>query len=157
MDYSVFANILGFFAAFAAIATIISLAYAIFMIIVYWKIFKKAGRNGWESIIPIYNGYVMYDIAGKAKSFWIILAISVVQGLIGNTLISFIASIAIIVLCVKVYLALANKFGHSGAFAVGLILIPVVFFPILAFGSSQYINDDIASDTVINDENKSDI
>ena len=34
---------------------------------------------------------------------------------------------------------LARSFGLSGGFAAGLILLPYVFYPILAFGKSQYI------------------
>ncbi len=33
---------------------------------------------------------------------------------------------------------LAANFGKSGGFVVGLILLPIVFFPILAFGDAEY-------------------
>ena len=33
---------------------------------------------------------------------------------------------------------LANAFGKGGGFAAGVILLGFIFFPILAFGSSQY-------------------
>jgi hypothetical protein len=33
---------------------------------------------------------------------------------------------------------LAKCFGQSGAFAVGLILLSLIFYAILAFGSAQY-------------------
>ena len=36
---------------------------------------------------------------------------------------------------------LARSFGLSGGFAAGLILLPYVFYPILAFGKSQYVGE----------------
>lgn len=34
---------------------IVSLSIAIISIVALWRIFKKAGKPGWASIIPIYN------------------------------------------------------------------------------------------------------
>ena len=36
-----------------------------------WKMFEKAGRKGWESVIPIYDLYVIQKITGK-PTYWII-------------------------------------------------------------------------------------
>jgi hypothetical protein len=37
-----------------------------------------------------------------------------------------------------VWLELAQKFGKGFWFALGLVILPFIFFPILAFGKSQY-------------------
>ena len=37
-----------------------------------WKLFEKAGKPGWEAIIPIYNWYVMIKLSGR-PSWWIVL------------------------------------------------------------------------------------
>ena len=42
------------------------------------------------------------------------------------------------VMLILTYVALAEKFGKGGGFAVGLILLGIVFFPILGFGGAQY-------------------
>jgi uncharacterized protein DUF5684 len=42
------------------------------------------------------------------------------------------------VLFIIVAVDLAKSFGKGGGFAVGLILLPIIFFPILAFGSAAY-------------------
>ena len=39
---------------------------------------------------------------------------------------------------VSMMVDLAKSFGKGGGFAAGLILLGFIFFPILAFGSSQY-------------------
>ncbi len=43
-----------------------------------------------------------------------------------------------LVIGILVAIALAEKFGQGGGFAVGLILLPFVFYPLLAFGSAEY-------------------
>ena len=71
---------------------------------------------------PVYNLYVMLKIAGK-PGWWLIL---------------FFISIIDIIIEIVMYVGIANKFGKSGAFAVGIIFPPFIFFPILGFGSATY-------------------
>jgi hypothetical protein len=98
------------------------LAFMILMIAACWKIFTKAGQPGWASIIPIYNCYILCKIVGR-PGWWVILL-----------LIPFVNFIVGIILCID----LAKSFGKGVGFAIGLILLGVIFFPILGFGSAQY-------------------
>ena len=34
--------------------------------------------------------------------------------------------------------SLAERFGKGGGFGVGLLLLPIVFYPMLAFGDARY-------------------
>lgn len=46
----------------------------------YWKLFKKAGIDGWKALIPFYSEYVlMADIVGKPKWWFIYFLIPVVN------------------------------------------------------------------------------
>jgi hypothetical protein len=92
------------------------------MIAACWKIFTKAGQPGWASIIPIYNWYILCKIVGR-PGWWVILL-----------LIPFINFIIGIILCID----LAKSFGKGVGFGIGLILLGLIFFPILGFGSAQY-------------------
>jgi uncharacterized protein DUF5684 len=98
------------------------LAFMILMIAACWKIFTKAGQPGWAAIIPIYNWYILCKIVGR-PGWWVILL-----------LIPFINFIIGIILCID----LAKSFGKGVGFGIGLILLGVIFFPILGFGSAQY-------------------
>ena len=98
------------------------LAVTILMIAACWKIFTKAGQPGWAAIIPIYNWYILCKIVGR-PGWWVILL-----------LIPFINFIIGIILCID----LAKSFGKGVGFAIGLILLGIIFFPILGFGSAQY-------------------
>lgn len=50
---------------------VIILAIAVIQIIAMWKIFTKAGEQGWKSIIPIYNVVILFKISGLSP--WLIL------------------------------------------------------------------------------------
>lgn len=105
---------------------IIMLAVAVFSIVAMWKVFKKAGKNGWEAIIPIYNLVVLFQISGidPKKLFWFLLP--------------FIGQIIVFVYLIMAYIKLAKAFGKSSGFAAGLIFLNVVFMGILAFDDSVY-------------------
>ena len=113
----------GAIAAMGLFFWILSMALGVLKIVSLWKIFKKAGKPGWASIVPIYNIYIMCEIA--EKEWWYILLLCV----------PFVNIYAIIVL----YNGMAKKFGKGGGFVVGMILLPVVFFPMLAFGKDATI------------------
>ena len=113
----------GAIAAMGLFFWILSMALGILKIVSLWKIFKKAGKPGWASIVPIYNIYIMCEIA--EKEWWYILLLCV----------PFVNIYVMIVL----YNGMAKKFGKGGGFVVGMILLPVVFFPMLAFGKDATI------------------
>jgi hypothetical protein len=88
-----------------------------------WTIFTKAGQPGWAAIIPIYNMIVLLKIVGK-PTWWILLC------LIPGVNYVFI---------IWTYNMLSKSFGKEEGFTVGLILLGIVFFPILAFGDAKYL------------------
>jgi hypothetical protein len=99
------------------------LGFAIFILIVagFWKVFTKAGKPGWAAIIPIYNWIVLLDIAGRPIWWIILLFIPVV-----NIIIPIIVGIDI-----------AQVFGKSSGFGIGLGLLPMIFYPILGFSDAK--------------------
>jgi hypothetical protein len=99
---------------------IIDLVIIVLMIAALWKVFSKAGQPGWAAIIPIFNLVVWCKVAGRPL-WWVVLWF-------------ICAPIVYIILCIDT----AKMFGKGGGFAVGLILLPFIFFPILGFGSAQY-------------------
>lgn len=113
----------GAIAAMGLFFWILSMVLSILMIVSLWKIFKKTGKPGWASIIPIYNIYIMCEIA--EKEWWYVLL----------SFVPFANIYAMIVL----YNGMAKKFGKSGGFVAGMILLPVIFFPMLAFGKDATI------------------
>ena len=101
---------------------IVELALLVLIIAALWRIFTKAGQPGWAALIPFYNLYVLLQVAGK-PGWWLILMLIPLVNLV----------ILIITLS-----ALAAKFGKGVGFTIGLILLPIVFYPILGFGGAKY-------------------
>ena len=101
---------------------IVSLVILVVGIVAMWKIFTKAGKPGWHSIIPFLNMYDLVEISGY--NGWMFLL--------------FFVPIANIVIIILSYVGLAKKFGKSTGFAIGLIFLSIIFECILAFGDAEY-------------------
>lgn len=98
------------------------IAFLIFVMAGFWKVFQKAGYAGWECIVPIYNYYIMTKIADK-PGWWTILMC-----------IPYLNIIAFIV----VSIGISENFNKGAGFGVGLALLSFIFWPILGFGDAEY-------------------
>lgn len=121
-DYGSAASAVGVLAGFGIFMWIIGMAIGVFSIICMWKLFTKAGKPGWASIVPIYNMIVMIEIA-ELPMWYIAL---------------FFVPFANIYAMFKIYIEIAHKFGKSTGFGVGMIFLGVIFIPMLAFGKTEY-------------------
>lgn len=104
------------------IGFIFIIAIVAFYIYAGWRIFEKAGRPGWESLIPIYSAYVLMKIIGK-PGWWVFLLL--------------IPIVNFVILIIS-YIELAKVFGKGTGFGIGLIFLSFIFIPILAFGDATY-------------------
>jgi hypothetical protein len=87
-----------------------------------WMTFTKAGEPGWGVLIPIYNVYLMTQIA-KRPGWWVLLM--------------FIPFVNLIIQII-VAIGIAENFGKSAAFGIGLMFLPFIFYPIIGFGDAVY-------------------
>ncbi|HKI30421.1 MAG TPA: DUF5684 domain-containing protein [Gemmataceae bacterium] len=106
---------------FACVCPLVVLGVGLVAVIGMCKVFSKAGQPAWAALIPIYNNYVLCQIVKKPDWFiWTLIP------------------------CVNFYFGIvlifetAKAFGKEGGFAVGLLLLPLNFWPILGFGSAEY-------------------
>jgi Family of unknown function (DUF5684) len=111
-----------FFDVFTPAFFIFWLAIVIFLIAAQWKVFVKAGQPGWAAIIPIYNIYIMTKIAGKPGIWTLLCLLPIVN----------------IIFSIWLYNMISKSFGKDEGFTVGLVLLSIVFWPILGFGSAKY-------------------
>jgi len=90
-----------------------------------WMVYKKMGREGWESIVPFYNMYVLCEeLYGSGWKFLLLL-------------IPIYNIYFAVVLC----LDLARAFNKGAGYGLGLLFLHVVFLAILAFDSSIVYRD----------------
>jgi len=104
-------------------AIILICALAIFQIVAMWKVFIKAGQPGWAAIIPIYNIYIMTKIGGK-PGIWVLL---------------FFIPFVNFIFLIWLYNMISKSFGNDEGFTVGLVLLGIIFWAILGFGSAKYL------------------
>ena len=124
MDENQIAELLGSFEVlFGGVLLMCILGLAVIVIASMWMVFSKAGKPGWAAIVPIYNVIVLLEINGRPL-WWIFL---------------FLIPLVNIVFGVLLYLDLAKSFGQGVGFALGLLFLGFIFFPILGFGSARYL------------------
>lgn len=116
-------DFLAMFGAFMAALIIPILIVYVLLIVAQWKIFTKAGREGWKAIIPLYNMYVLTEISGQ--SGWLFL-------------LCFIPGVGALIWEILVAIKLAPAFGKDTGFAIGLIFLGPIFQMILGFGAAEY-------------------
>lgn len=105
------------------LGTWVWLPAAILCMVAMWLVFQKANQPGWASLIPFYSTLIYLRIVGKPW-WWLLLLL--IPGV--NLIISIIITHD-----------LAKVFDHDIWFTIGLIFVPWIFMPVLAFGKSVYV------------------
>lgn len=150
--------------AFEITVLYFALVSGILMVIVFWKLYKKAGYPGWKCLLPVYNIYNQFNIAWKPGRFFLFLfwfvmffvsisatltcinsyglvtATALQQDVIfGTAAFSVVCILAMILMSIRLLIHLATAFGRKKRFAWGLAFFPILFFLVLAFGKTRYI------------------
>lgn len=116
--------------AFSIVKTImwVIVILIIYNIIVRWRIYKKAGKNGWASLIPIYRDVVMYKISDVSP--WVLLLV----------LVPVVGWFALAIINIYTKFTLAEGFKKGIGFGFGLWLLGPIFEAILAFSKkTKYV------------------
>ena len=101
---------------------IVCFLLAVICTIGYWKMFEKAGEDGWKILIPLYNSYIITKIAyGNGWKFLL-------------TLVPIIRYIFPIMLAVRT----AQAYGKSTGFGILKVFFPEICLLLLGFGKCDY-------------------
>lgn len=117
--------------------------YLVFIVVIYLitsfvlsKVFTKAGQPAWAAFVPIYNGWVLFEIGGK-PGWWVL-----------SSFIPLIGPLIAVILYIIISLELAKRFGKSSTFGIiGLWLFSIIGFAILAFDNSKYQGEGVSAAT----------
>lgn len=127
---------------FALLGTVIAtygvVIFGLFIagIVARWRIFTKAGKPGWASIVPFYHSYIEFELFWGQG--WLFLVPIVLAFCNWIPLIGWIAGIANVVIYILHRYKKAESFGERIGFTIGLIFLPQIFDLILAFGHYEY-------------------
>lgn len=120
-SYATYDNSAGFFAALSAYWFIFAIIL-VFMVVCNWLIYQKMCGQGWPSIVPIYNNWVL------CRNTW-------GHGAMMFTFfIPFVGGIFQIVTLWKMY----TGFGKSTGFKILSLFFPLITMAIVAFNSDEY-------------------
>ena len=132
----------GIMLIFVLIIMIIAIAAGILQIVAMWKLFNKAGKPGWASIVPVYNIIVLFEIIGY-KWYYIFLF------LLGW--IPIVGQLALVVFSIHYNVKLSKAFGKDIGYGIGLAFLPVVCVPIFAFSKNiNYVGPTVNGDIDFN-------
>lgn len=95
----------------------------LYSIILRWIIYRKAGKHGWASIVPLYRQIVMYQICGLSP--WLMLL----------WFVPIFGWIAMFIIAIMKRFCLANSFGKGALFGFGLLILQPIFQSVLIFNS----------------------
>lgn len=82
-----------------------------------WKVFSKAGIPGFLAFIPFINLFFLCKVANREWFMGFLFFVPIV-----NIVFSFI-----------VYNDIAQRYGKGVGYTLGLIFLPMLFFPLLGF------------------------
>jgi hypothetical protein len=109
---------------------------AVLSIIGMWKMFVKAGKPGWAALLPIYNTYILLQIAGKPAWWLLFLLLSFIP------LLGFFIALGF---SVVVGIEVAKRFGKSEAFGAILCGLLGIGYLIIGFGDARYEGNELDS------------
>ena len=91
------------------------------------KIFKKASKKPSTAYYPVLNLFTLLEISETSTFLGILFFVPVVN---------------VVVLSILFY-RLGTAFNTSKIFKIGLAVLPIIFYPLLALGNKQYkLNDE---------------
>ena len=142
------------FATLGIFSIVIAIAWYILQAVAYWKIFTKAGKPGWHSIIPILNNWDEIDLSWNRTMAWVFTACVILGSVLfyagttvtpeGQTVMTTVGTIGSVISLAAVVIGLINEyklakaFGKGFGFFIGLVFLNPIFKLILGFGDAQY-------------------
>ncbi len=108
---------------YSAVLGLVQLVIGIFYIVAVWKVFSKAGKPGWASLIPFYSLYILLKIGGK-PGWWLVL---------------FLIPFVNIYAYFSMSIGIAKAFNRSTLFGVAVLgFFQLIGYMIIGFGKSSY-------------------
>lgn len=139
---NIFSALLGFGIIFSVIAVIFTIAFVVFIIIGNYKLFQKAGYNGWEAIIPFYNLWILVKIAGLKEYWFVGLVATSLANIVGGREFFTIASVIVMFAQAGVSYNLSKKFNKSETWFILSIFFSSITFPLLGYSDSDKYDKD---------------
>ncbi len=131
---------LGIFAIFIGI---IVFAILILYFVGLWKLFKKAGKNGWEAIIPFYNTWVLVEISGLAWWYFLLIISRTIASILKLDSLDSLCQLIALVASFFCYYNISKKIHKDVGFAILMTLFPWIMIPVIGLSNHYQIDQSI--------------
>ncbi len=101
---------------------IVALGLVVAYVMAAWKVYKAAGYQGWECIVPIYNMMILGEMGGKPRWYGLLALIPIVN----------------IYILFDIWIRVSRSFGKSGWFSLWFYFYGIAYF-VLAMTDQKYI------------------
>ena len=124
------------------------LAIGLIALIVYIvglvKLYKKAGKEGWEAIVPFYSQWVYTEISNLNWWWFLFLIAPTIASIISkNGRLDSLASLVILFGYFVCNYNIAKKFHKDTGTAILMTIFPFIMIPVMAFSNSYQYDDSI--------------
>ena len=116
----------------------------IIYVIGLWKMFKKAGKKGWEAIIPFYNSWVYVEIAGLNWWYFLFIISGTIVTLIDLDELTPLCSLASLVVMFFCNYNIVKRIHKDLGYAILMTLFPYVMIPIIGLSKNIVWDNGIA-------------
>lgn len=137
--------IIGGSIALILILGLLVIAYLVFYTVCLWKLFKKAGKNGWEALIPFYNTYVLVEIAGLNWWYFLIAISGTIASMLRIEGLTWLTNIASLAVNFFIFYNLAKKMNKEPmGIAIAGVFVPGIMIPVLGLSKSYEYDSSVA-------------
>ena len=139
-DLSTSAGVAAILGILFFVGALMFFGYVVPAIIIYWRIFTKAGKPGWYAIVPLYNSVVLAEVAKQPVWMgWTLAGIEAVNWLlVKNSSMSSLLNLVALGLFIYIIVQLSKQFNKDTAFWVLTIILPIV--AVFMTGDLKYKN-----------------
>ena len=125
----------------------------IFTVIGLWRMFGEFGEKQWKSLIPVYNGYLMFKHIWNTKTFWIYTILSIcfftlcaIDECVKMTMgvgalvivVAIVFGIARLVYWIRFVLYLNKAYEYPLWIGIVAIIVKPMVIILYAFGKNRY-------------------
>lgn len=124
--------------SFTIILSILFL-FAVIKVLTFWFILEKGGQPGWASLIPFYQYYAFITVCKIPPVLCgIFFATYMSTYIMPEKIAPTVSLILLVIMHSTCSMSLAKVYGRDYMFGMGLIFMPLVFYPILGLGNYEY-------------------
>ena len=145
MEEKIFNSLVAGLGAFLIFFVLILIAALVVQIIATVKLYKKAGKEGWEAIVPFYSTWVLCEIAGLKWWMVLIMLSTSIVGILGLVILEPLAALASLAATFACHYNIAIKFNKDAVgYGLGLTFLPIIFYSILGFGNATFTDKEVS-------------